>query len=106
MGEVFTAELLAEVGYLPRFASADLSTAEADIALVLRASGTTSHQRRARRGNRVLKRLLRQSSRPGMTFACVRCTRGSDPALTPSPFSGICSLRVRCVVEAGINSPI
>jgi transposase len=57
MGIVFTAEFLAEVGDLRRFASAD-SLAAAGVAPVLRASGATSYQRRARRGNKVLKRIL------------------------------------------------
>jgi transposase len=66
MGLVFTAEFLAEVGDSSRFASADSLAAAAGIAPVLRASGATSHQRRARRGNRVLKRLLYRSA-----FSCV-----------------------------------
>ena len=53
MGVVFTAEFLAEVGDLSRFASADSLAAAAGIAPVLRASGATSHQRRARRGNKI-----------------------------------------------------
>ena len=57
MGPVFTAEFLAEVGDPGRFASADALDAAAGVAPVLRASGATSHRRRARRGNRVLKRV-------------------------------------------------
>ncbi|CAN5877369.1 hypothetical protein BH18ACT11_BH18ACT11_12450 [soil metagenome] len=62
MGLVFTAEFLAEVGDLGRFASADSLAAAADVAPVLRASGARSHQRRARRGNKVLKRLLHREA--------------------------------------------
>lgn len=58
MGIVFTAEFLAEVGDLGRFASADSLAAAAGVAPVLRASGARSYQRRARRGNKVLKRVL------------------------------------------------
>ena len=67
MGVVFTAEFLAEVGdYSSRFASADSLAAAAGIAPVLRASGGRSHQRRARRGNRVLKHVLYRSA-----FSCI-----------------------------------
>jgi transposase len=58
MGVVFTAEFLAEVGELGRFASANALAAAAGVAPVLRASGATSHRRRARGGNKVLKRVL------------------------------------------------
>lgn len=66
MGVVFTAEFLAEVGDPSRFASADSLAAAAGIAPVPRASGATSHQRRARRGNGVLKRVLYRSA-----FGCI-----------------------------------
>lgn len=66
MGVVFTAEFLAEVGDLGRFASADSLAAAAGIAPVLRASGATSYRRRARRGNKVLKRVLYRSA-----FSCI-----------------------------------
>jgi transposase len=62
MGIVFTAEFLAEIGNLGRFASANALAAAAGVAPVLRASGATSYQRRARRGNRVLKRVLYRSA--------------------------------------------
>jgi transposase len=52
MGVVFTAEFLAEVGDLGRFASADSLAAAAGVAPVLRASAATSHRRRARGGNK------------------------------------------------------
>jgi transposase len=65
MGIVFTAEFLAEVGDLGRFASAD-SLAAAGVAPVLRASGARSYQRRARRANKVLKRVLYRSA-----FNCI-----------------------------------
>jgi transposase len=66
MGVVFTAEFLAEVGDSSRFASADSLAAAAGIAPVLRSSGATSHQRRARRSNKVLKRVLHRSA-----FSCI-----------------------------------
>lgn len=68
MGVVFTAEFLAEVGDLGRFASADSLAAAAGVAPVLRASGATSYQRRARRGNRVLKRLLYRSAFSSISY--------------------------------------
>jgi transposase len=66
MGVVFTAEFLAEASDLGRFASADSLAAAAGIAPVLRASGARSFQRRARRGNKVLKRVLYRSA-----FSCI-----------------------------------
>jgi transposase len=66
MGVVFTAEFLAEAGDLGRFASADSLAAAAGMAPVLRASGARSFQRRARRGNKVLKRVLYRSA-----FSCI-----------------------------------
>jgi transposase len=66
MGIVFTAEFLAEVGDLGRFASADSLAAAAGVAPILRASGARSYQRRARRGNKVLKRVLYRSA-----FNCI-----------------------------------
>ena len=66
MGVVFTAEFIAEVGDLGRFVSADALAAAAGVAPVLRASGATSYRRRARRGNKVLKRVLYRS-----TFSCI-----------------------------------
>jgi transposase len=66
MGVVFTAEFLAEAGNLGRFASADSLAAAAGIAPVLRASGARSFKRRARRGNKVLKRVLYRSA-----FSCI-----------------------------------
>jgi transposase len=73
MGLVFTAEFLAEVGDLGRFASADSLAAAAGVAPVLRASGATSYQRRARRGNRVLKRVLYRSA-----FSCISYHKRSE----------------------------
>jgi transposase len=66
MGVVFTAEFLAEAGDLGRFASADSLAAATGIAPVLRASGARSFKRRARRGNKVLKRVLYRSA-----FSCI-----------------------------------
>jgi transposase len=68
MGVVFTAEFLAEVGDLGRFASADSLAAAAGVAPVLRASGATSHRRRARGGNKVLKRLLYRSAFSSISY--------------------------------------
>jgi transposase len=62
MGPCLTAEFLAEVGDLGRFGSADRLAAAAGVAPVLRASGGSVHQRRAKRGNRILKRVFYQSA--------------------------------------------
>jgi transposase len=62
MGPCLTAEFLAEASDLGRFGSADRLAAAAGIAPVLRASGASAHQRRAKRGNRVLKRVFYQSA--------------------------------------------
>lgn len=62
MGPCLTAEFLAEAGDLGRFGSADRLAAAAGIAPVLRASGGSVHQRRAKRGNRILKRVFYQSA--------------------------------------------
>jgi transposase len=62
MGLVLTAEFLAEVGDPARFGSADRLAAAAGVAPVLRASGGSLHRRRARRGNRVLKRVFYRSA--------------------------------------------
>ena len=63
MGTVFAAEFLAEVGEMSRFNSAnDLLAAAAGLAPVLRSSGSVSYQRRPKRGNRTLKRLLYRSA--------------------------------------------
>jgi transposase len=62
MGLVLAAEFLAEAGDLARFGSADRLAAAAGISPVLRSSGKTSYRRRARRGNRILKRVFYQSA--------------------------------------------
>ena len=62
MGLVLTAEFLAEVGDPSRFGSADRLAAAAGLAPVLRTSGKVSYQRRARKGNRALKRVLYRSA--------------------------------------------
>ncbi len=62
MGTIFAAEFVAEVGDIGRFASADALAAAAGMVPVLRASGSTSHLRRSRRGNGVLKRALYRSA--------------------------------------------
>jgi len=62
MGPCLTAEFLAEASDLGRFGSADRLAAATGIAPVLRASGGSVHQRRAKRGNRVLKRVFYQSA--------------------------------------------
>lgn len=62
MGAIFSAEFVAEVGNIERFASADALAAAAGMAPVLRESGSSSHLRRSRRGNGVLKRALYRSA--------------------------------------------
>jgi transposase len=62
MGLVLTAEFLAEAGDPARFGCADRLAAAAGISPVLRSSGKTSYRRRARRGNRLLKRVFYQSA--------------------------------------------
>jgi transposase len=62
MGTVMTAEFLAEADDLSRFGSPDRFAAAAGIAPVLRESGSVSYRRRAKRGNRVLKRVFYQSA--------------------------------------------
>jgi transposase len=62
MGTIMTAEFLAEVDDLSRFSSPDRFAAAAGIAPVLRSSGSVSYRRRAKRGNRVLKRVFYQSA--------------------------------------------
>jgi transposase len=73
MGIVFTAEFLAEIGDLGRFASADSLAAAAGVTPVLGASGATSYRRRARRGNKVLKRVLYRSA-----FSCISHHKRSE----------------------------
>jgi len=73
MGIVFTAEFQAEIGDLGRFASADSLAAAAGVTPVLRASGATSYRRRARRGNKVLKRVLYRSA-----FSCISHHKRSE----------------------------
>jgi transposase len=62
MGIIMTAEFLAEADDLSRFGSPDRFAAAAGIAPVLRESGSVSYRRRAKRGNRVLKRVFYQSA--------------------------------------------
>jgi transposase len=62
MGIIMTAELLAEVDDLSRFGSPDRFAAAVGIAPVLRSSGGISYRRRAKRANRVLKRVFYQSA--------------------------------------------
>ena len=62
MGLVLTAEFLAEIGDASRFGSADRLAAAAGVVPVLRASGKVSYQRRARKGNRALKRVFYHSA--------------------------------------------
>jgi transposase len=62
MGLVLTAEFLAEVGDVGRFGSADRLAAAAGIVPVLRSSGSVSYQRRAKKGNRALKRIFYRSA--------------------------------------------
>lgn len=62
MGLVLRAEFLAEVGEIGRYVSPDRFAVAAGIAPVLRASGSLSYQRRAKKGNRALKRVFYQSA--------------------------------------------
>ena len=62
MGLVLTAEFLAEVGDPSRFGSADRLATASGLVPVLRASGKVSYQRRARKGNRTLKRVFYRSA--------------------------------------------
>jgi len=62
MGLVLTAEFLAEAGDPSRFGSADRLAAAAGLVPVLRTSGKVSYHRRARKGNRALKRVFYRSA--------------------------------------------
>jgi transposase len=62
MGPVFAAEFVSELGGIDRFRSADQLAAAAGVTPVLRASGQVSFQRRSRRRNAVLKRVLYRSA--------------------------------------------
>ena len=62
MGLILTAEFLAEVDDIARYESPDRLAAAAGIAPVLRASGNLSYKRRAKKGNRALKRVFYQSA--------------------------------------------
>lgn len=62
MGAVLTAELIATAGDLARFRSPAAFAAAAGLAPVLRQSGHSRTLRRARRGDRDLKRILYQSA--------------------------------------------
>lgn len=68
MGLVLTAEFLGEVDDISRFGSADRFAAAVGVVPVLRASGGVSYRRRARRGNRALKRVFYQSA-----FTAISC---------------------------------
>ena len=65
---MFAAEFLSEVGNLSRVDSGDSLAAAAGLVPVRWASGNTSFQRRARRGNRVLKRLMYWSAFRSITY--------------------------------------
>ncbi len=73
MGLVLTAEFLAEVGDASHFGSADRLAAAAGVVPALRASGSVSYQRRARRGNRTLKRVFYRSA-----FSAISCHEPSQ----------------------------
>ena len=73
MGLILTAEFLAEVGDVSRFGSADRLAAAAGIIPALRASGSVSYRRRARRGNRTLKRVFYRSA-----FSAISCHEPSQ----------------------------
>jgi Transposase IS116/IS110/IS902 family len=100
MGIIMTAEFLAEAENLSRFGSPDRFAAAVGIAPVLRASGSVSYRRRAKRGNRVLKRVFYQSTHcavpraeqdllPAQTFRGERTHSGRD---RPGKEESQCSL--------------
>lgn len=62
MDTIFSAEFVAEVGDIGRFASTDALAAATSMAPVLRESDSSSYLRRSRWGNRVLKRALYRSA--------------------------------------------
>ena len=62
MGAVLTAEFIAHLGSIRRFSSADALAAAAGLAPILRQSGRSRNLRRARGGDRALKRALFQSA--------------------------------------------
>ncbi|MBY0329272.1 MAG: IS110 family transposase [Acetobacteraceae bacterium] len=62
MGAVLTAEFIATAGDLTRFRSPAALAAAAGLAPVLRQSGHSRTLRRARRGDRDLKRIFYQSA--------------------------------------------
>lgn len=59
---VLTAEFLSEVDDITLYESPDSFAAAVGIAPVLRASGSSSYQRRAKKGNRALKRVFYHSA--------------------------------------------
>lgn len=73
MGLVLTAEFLAEVGDTSHFGSADRLAATAGVVPTLRASDSVSYQRRARWGNRILKRVFYRSA-----FSAISCHEPSQ----------------------------
>lgn len=62
MGATLTAEFIAEVGGIHRFASPDQLAAAAGLAPILKQSGKVRYLTRARGGNKALKRVLYQSA--------------------------------------------
>lgn len=62
MGATLTAEFIAEVGGIHRFAGPDQLAAAAGLAPVLKQSGKVRYLTRARGGNKALKRVLYQSA--------------------------------------------
>ena len=85
MGLVLTAEFLAEVGDASHFGSADRLAAAAGVVPALRASGSVSYQRRARRGNRPSNEssTARRSARSPATSPARPTTGESAPKARP-----------------------
>jgi transposase len=62
MGAVLTAELIANIGTIDRFPSADALASAAGLAPVIRQSGMSRNRRRAHGGDKALKRVFFQSA--------------------------------------------
>lgn len=62
MGAVLTAELIANIGAIERFASADALASAAGLAPIIRQSGMSRNWRRAHGGDKALKRVFFQSA--------------------------------------------
>lgn len=72
MGATLTAEFIAEAGGIDRFPTPDQLAAAAGLAPVLRQSGKVRYLKRARGGNKALKRVLYQSAFCSLTHPASR----------------------------------